>query len=316
MRLPLAIVAVVLAVSPLLRAQQPTVQTANDLLQSGKATQARDVFETILSADPSSEAAQTGEVTASEQIALGQRAQGAMTDALQTLMRAQPYAPRSARLAYDLGILEDEMHLYTEAAKSLDQAADLHYDNPALLYAQARVSMDQQQLGPAEEKMLAYLKLRPNDATAYFGLGRIYQIGLQFDKARQAFEESVKLEPQQTEAWFQLGDIALKQNREDEALADFTRTLVRDPRHGGALAGAGQACFQQKQYSQALDYLNRAVAAAPDYSPAHYYLGLTLARLGRKDESQRELAAAARLSAAENRQSNTQYQITPTKEPE
>lgn len=288
------------------------MQSGNDLLQAGKPADARAVFESILAADPASDAAQNGELAASEQIALQQRANKQMTDALQTLMRAQKFAPRNARLAYDLGILEDEMHLYPEAAKSLGAAAQLGYENPALLYAQARVCIDQQQLGPAEEKMLAYLKLRPGDATAYYGLGRIYQLGLEFDKARVAFQESVHIQPEQTEAWYQLGDIALKQNHDDEALTDFNRTLARDPRHGGALAGAGQACFHQKQFSQALDYLNRAIAAAPDYAPAHYYLGLTLARLGRTEESQRELASAAKLADAENRASSTRYQLSPS----
>jgi tetratricopeptide (TPR) repeat protein len=305
-----------MAVLPILRGQQAKVQTGNGLLAAGKPSEARDIFESILTADPASDAAQNGELAASEQIALQQRAGKLMTDALQTLMRAQKFAPRNARLAYDVGILEDEMHLYPEAAKSLDEAAQLGYENPALLYAQARVCMDQQQLGPAEEKILAYLKLRPSDATAYYGLGRIYQLGLEFDKARLAFEESVRIKPEQTEAWYQLGDIALKQNHDDEALTDFNRTLARDPRHGGALAGAGQACFHKKQYSLALDYLNRAIAAAPDYAPAHYYLGLTLARLGRTAESQRELASAAKLADAENRESSTRFQLRPSTPPD
>lgn len=314
---PLAILAVLVAAVPCrMQAQQPTVQSGTTLLEAGNAAQARDVFESILTADPASDAAQNGEVAASERIALDQRAQKQMADALQTLMRAERYAPQSGRLAYDLGILEDEMHLYPEATGSLDKAEHLHFDDPALLYAQARVFLDRQQLNPAEDKMLAYLKLRPGDATAWYGLGRIYQLGLQFDKARQAFQKSTDLQPEQTEGWFQLGDLALKQNRDDEALTDFGRTLARNPLHGGALAGAGEACFHQKQYERALDYLNRAVAAAPDYGAGHYYLGLTLARLGRSDESRRELAVAARLADAENRQSSTRYQMTPAHQPQ
>jgi tetratricopeptide (TPR) repeat protein len=298
------------------QAEQPALQQASDLLQAGKPAEARDGFEAILSADPSSTAAQNGEVAASEQLALAQRTHAQMSGALETLMRAERLVPQSAQLACDLGILEDEMHLYPDAAKSLDRAAQLGYASPSLLYAQARVFLDEQQLGPAEEKMLAYLKLRPDDATAHFGLGRIYQLGLQFDKASGEFEESIRLQPAQTEAWFQLGDIALKQNLYDKALADFSKTLARNPKHGGALAGAGEACFHRKQYQQALDYLSRAVTAAPDYAPGHYYLGLTLNRLGRKDEAQRQLAAAAKLADAENRNSVTQYQVRTENEPQ
>lgn len=317
MQRSLAIFAVLVAAAPCrIRAQQPTAQTGNALLQAGNAAQARDVFESILSGNPYNQAAQTGEVAASERIALDQRAQQHLTVALQVLIRAQRYAPQSARVAYDLGVLEDEMHLYPQATTSLEKAERLHFANPALLYAEARAFLDGQQLRPAEDKMLAYLKLRPGDATAYYGLGRIYQLGLQFDKARQAFRKSIDLQPEQTEAWYQLGDIALKLHGYDEALNDFNRTLARNPQHGGALEGAGEACFHQKQYQQALDYLQRAVSAAPEYGPGHYYLGLTLARLGHKQESQMELAIAARLADVENRQSSTRYQMTPPNEPQ
>lgn len=291
-------------------ASPPTAQQGLDLLQTGKPAPARDVFESILSADSENEAAQNGEVAASERLALDQRAAGDMPGALQTLLHAQKFAPRIARLAYDLGILEDEMHLYPEAQQSLAAAEASHLDDPRLLYAEARVFLDEQQLAPAGEKMRAYLKLRPDDAGAHYGLGRVYQLGLDFDKARAEFEESIRLEPAQTEAWYQLGDIALKQNKFDEALADFSKTLVRNPKHGGALAGAGEACFHQKHYDQALDYLHQAVAAAPDYQPGHYYLGLTLSRLGRKDESERELATAAKLADQDNKASRARYQLT------
>lgn len=280
------------------------------LLNAGKDSAARDAFEAVLAADPANLDAQNGEVTASEHLALAERAAGHMTDALQILLRAQKFAPQNARLDYDIGILEDEMQLYPDAQKSLAAAEQLHMDDPSLLYAEARVLLDEQQLGPAREKMQAYLRLRPGDATAHYGMGRIDQMGLQFDQAKAEFEESIRLQPQQTEAWFQLGEIALGLNDFDGALADFDKTLARNPNHGGALAGSGQACYRQKHYDQALVWLDRAVAAAPDYQPAHYYRGLTLARLGRKDESERELATAAKLADQQNKAESTHYQLT------
>lgn len=289
--------------------QGQTVADANALLQSGKAAEARDAFESILSSEPANSQAQDGEVAASERLALEQAGSGNMVEALQSLLRAEKHVPQNARLEYDLGILEDQMHLYPEAQKSLASAEQLHFDDPKLLYAEARVYFDQDQLSPAEQKMSAYLRLRPGDATAHYGLGRIYQLGVQFDKARAEFQESIRLHPEQTEAWYQLGDIALKQSRYDEALADFSKTLARNPKHGGALAGSGEACFRQKHYDQALDFLNRAIGAAPDYQPGHYYLGLTLARLGRKEESERELATAARLADEDNKKASTRYQL-------
>jgi tetratricopeptide (TPR) repeat protein len=138
---------------------------------------------------------------------------------------------------------------------------------------------------------------------------------LQFDKAVAEFQESIRLQPAQSEAWYQLGDIALKQQQFEQALTDFGHTLDRNPRHGGALAGSGEALFREKQYEKALDFLDRAIAAAPDYQTGHYYRGLTLSRLGRKQDSEKELATAAALADAENKKSATRYQLTMPNQP-
>jgi tetratricopeptide (TPR) repeat protein len=281
------------------------------LLAAGKADEARAAYEAALHVDPANAAAQHGEVAASERLALEARAAGKMDDALRALLRAQGFAPHDARLLYDLGILEDEMRLYRDADGALAEAEQLNPSDPMVLYAVARVKLDLGQLGPAQEKMLAYLKLRPEDAGAHYGLGRVYQLGLQFDKAKAEFAQSIELQPVQTEAYYQLGDIALGQGALDEAIAEFGKTLQRDPKHGGALAGMGQAYFKQKQYAQAEVYLERAVAAAPKYQAGHYYLGLTLARLGRAEDSRRELALATTLADEESKRERTPLGIYP-----
>jgi tetratricopeptide (TPR) repeat protein len=285
------------------------------LMQQGHVAEARTIFESILERDPQNQQAQNQEVAATERLALEQRAGNHMVEALQALMDGQKAVPTSASLAYDIGILEDEMQLYPEAARALETAQQLHMDDPMLLYAMARVQMDAGQLETAAQTMQQYLGQRPGDASAHFGLGRIYQIGMQFDKATAEFQESIRLQPAQSEAWYQLGDVALKQRQFEESLTDFGHTLERNPHHGGALAGSGEALFREKQYEKALDFLDRAITAAPDYQTAHYYRGLTLARLGRREESEKELATAASLADAENKKSATRYHLTHAGQP-
>jgi len=290
----------------------PAANSGAGLLQSGKASEARDAFESALGVAPSSKEAQEGEVAASEQLALQARKEGRMNDALTCLVRAQQFVPKNERLLYDLGIQEDDMHLYQDADRTLTAAEQLNPGDPNVIYAVARVKMDLGQLSAAEEKMEAYLKLRPGDASAHYGLARVYQLGLQFDKARIELQRCIELQPLQTEAYYQLGDIALGQGNFAEAIAEFAMTLARDPKHGGALTGTGQAYFKQKQYVQAEEFLQRAVAAAPDYETGHYYLGLTLARLGRKEDSERELTLATKLAgqAAKSARSGIQSSLS------
>ena len=148
----------------------------------------------------------------------------------------------------------------------------------------------------AERIMKIYLQARPDDASAHYGLGRVYELGMHFDQAKTEFLRSTELQPVQTEAWYELGVIALRQNDYTGAMLYFQKVLARNGLHGGALADAGQALYREKHYEEALVYLRRAVAAAPDYQPGHYYLGLTLTRLGQKEEAERELQTAEKLA--------------------
>jgi tetratricopeptide (TPR) repeat protein len=57
--------------------------------------------------------------------------------------------------------------------------------------------------------------------------------------------------------------------------------------------------FQQKEYTEAAALFEKAVAANPNFREAHYYLGMTDARLGRKEDSERELQTASRIEHEE-----------------
>jgi tetratricopeptide (TPR) repeat protein len=289
---------------------------ATELLQAGKAAEARDAFEMALNANPGDTEAQHGEVAAAERLALEARQSGRMDDALKVLLRAQAFAPKDPRLLYDLGIQEDQMQLYRDADQTLASLEALQPSDPQVMYAVARVKLEMGQLAPARQRMQSYLKLRPDDASAHYGMGRVYQLGLEFDDARAEFQRSIELQPVQTEAYYQLGDIALGQAAFDEAIAWFSKTLTRDPKHGGALTGTGEAYFKLKQYAQANGFLERAIVVAPEYQAAHYYLGLTLARLGRKEDSKRELDLAVRLAdVASRKERNGLHLISPAKDP-
>jgi tetratricopeptide (TPR) repeat protein len=286
------------------------------LLRSGETENARHVYEAILTTDSANPAAQAGEVDCSERLALKARSSGDLDGALRFLLDAKDLVPRNAQLLYDLGILEDQMQLYRDADVTLNAAEQLDPKDSRILYALARVKMDLGQFGPAEEKMAAYLAVHPEDASAHYGLGRVYQLGVQFDKARAEFQRSIELQSAQTEAYYQLGDIAMNEGKFDVSIANFEKTLVRNPQHGGALAGLGETYFKEKKYDKALEYLKHAITAAPDYQPGHYYLGLTLARLGKSEESKQELAIAEKMAAAENRKASQRLRLNaPAGEP-
>jgi tetratricopeptide (TPR) repeat protein len=279
---------------------QDRLAEAQRMQATGSLDQARDLFEQVLQSDPKNTEGQEGMSSTTERLALNDRIADRMDDALADLLRAQKVEPDDLRVLYDLGVQEDAMGLY---------ASSLEPDEPSVLYARARVKLDLGQLDAAQQDMQAYLKARPLDASAHFGLGHIYLQGLQFDKAAEEFRQCLTIQPQQTEGYYELGQTELEQDQFQAAIEQFQKTLARDPQHGGALAGMGIAYFKLKQYQQAEEWLVKATKSAPDYQPGHYYLGLTLARLGKVDESRRELEVAAALADKDNKQTATRLRL-------
>ncbi len=252
--------------------------------------------EADLHADPTSKSAQLCERNATVALALEQRNGGDAQGALDTLERGRRAIPGDVVLLLDLGIQAEAMQHLQRATDVLQQALLLEPNNGQVLYALARVETDRQLFPRAEVHFLQYLREHTDDATAHYGLGRVYQMQQKIEDARREFARSVELKPVQTEAYYQLGQIALDAGDDAQASAMFGKVVERMPDHGGALTGLGTLYYRQKKYALAQQYLVHACAAAPAYQPAHYYLGLTDARLGQKDASQQELALALKLT--------------------
>ena len=270
---------------------------------------ARDSYEQILVTTPTDAAAQAGMASTSERLALDQRGGGNLDDALATLLRAVKVEPSNKRILLDLGILEDEMQLYIDAADTLTRLEALPPVEPNAFYALARVDLNLGRLSGAEEQMQTYLHFAPTDASAHFGLGKIYAQGLHFEKAEAEFLECVRLQPAQTEAYYELGQVYVNESRFEEAIPLFQLTLARDPKHGGAMTGLGSAYLKLRKYAEAETWLVKATQAAPDYQPAHYYLGLTFARLGDHARSKQELDLATSLAAQDNKRAASRLRL-------
>ncbi|HSU19150.1 MAG TPA: tetratricopeptide repeat protein [Acidobacteriaceae bacterium] len=265
------------------------------LLGEHRDPEAMDRFETVLAVDLRNTDARNGEMAAVTELAVSARREGHPEAALAALEHARIKLPDEPQLLLDFGIQAEELGQIPQALEALQAARKLDPKNADVLYALARVDTDRQHVQDAEAELREYVAIRPNDATAHFGLGHVLSMQQKNDEARKEFQRSIELQPVQTESYYELGQMELEVQNDAAAEPLFARVLARDPKHGGALTGMGEIEFRKKDYAQAEQYLARAEAAAPEYQPAHYYRGLALARMGRKDESQTELATAAEL---------------------
>ncbi len=229
--------------------------------------------------------------------ALGLRKQGDGPAALACLEQARVSHPEDPVLLTDLGVQAYDLQRLTEAAEALNTALRLQPNSPTAQYALARVELDRQHMPQAEALFRAYLAQRPKDASAHYGFGHLLQMQQHNDEAAAEFHRSIDLQPAQTESYYQLGQMDLDVHHDTEARVLFTKVLSRFSAHGGALTGIGILDFRAKNYAAARQSLEAAIAASPEYQPAHYYLGLTLARLGDSPASALELKRAADLAS-------------------
>ena len=275
--------------------------------QQGLNDDALKSFEEVLTASPDSPTAREGEVKAATAAALADRQAGANDSALLYLIRARKYVPDSPELLLDFGVQAESMHIYEDADAALTKAHAIASDDLKILYALARVEVDEQKTQQAESNLRAYLAARPNDATAHYGMGHLLHIELKEDDAKIELDRSIALQPRQTSSYYELGEIAMEQNEDGAATSNYRKVIALAPNHGGALTGMGILAFRAKDYANAERYLKSAILYAPDYPRAHHYYSLVLGRLGRHDEAAREADLAQTLNEQQSKTSRGNF---------
>jgi tetratricopeptide (TPR) repeat protein len=221
--------------------------------------------------------------------------QGDPEKALALLIGARKADPTDADVQYDLGMVALRMSLFPDAVKAFQQTLELRKDDGNVLYGLGRAQMALTQYEEARQSFDRYLQLHPEDASGHYALGMILHALQRSNEARSQFEKSVQLQAEQTESYFQLGLLDLDAADLKSAGERFSLVLKQDPHHADALAGMGRVEFQEKEYAKAADLLQSAVSTDSSLREAHYYLGLTYARLGRTRDSEKELQIASQL---------------------
>jgi tetratricopeptide (TPR) repeat protein len=222
-------------------------------------------------------------------------ASGDLEKGLSLLLRARKLQPSDPDVLFDFGMVALRMSLLPDALDAFQQTLRLRGNDAAAIYGLGRTYIELAKFQEAREQFARYIELQPDDATGHYALG-LSCADLQLaPEARAEFEKSIALQPAQTESYFRLGLINLDAKEYDSAESNFQHVLARDPKHAGALAALGRANMEQKKYDQAADLLERAISSDDSLREAHYYLGMTYARMGRKEDSDQQFQIATRL---------------------
>lgn len=187
-------------------------------------------------------------------------------------------------------VFENSVAKSIEAAKlavSTNQAGYQNWAALGMVYS-ALVQKPLSIEGAYENALFAYneaLKRNPANPELYLFLA---QLGLNKEDAaaaRSFIRNAIALKDDYTDAYLMLAQLEVKAGNTLAAIASAEKLSLLVPNNPALYFELGLLKYSNKDYAGAEKSLNQAVMLSPEYANAKYYLGLTLANLGRKDET-------------------------------
>lgn len=261
---------------------------ANDLLQSGKASEAAQIYRHMLEENPSS--AQTA-----YNLALALEAMNDTNGAEDVLRKANDLDPAMAQVPAELGRLELTQGDLQSAQQWLKSALDLE---PGLVEARgnlATVYARNGDLVTAEKLLRQAIEDDPKYKEGHFRLGLILAQQGRKSEAKQELDQAVALAPQDPATLSSVGKAKVQMGDVIEGIALLRKVVDLVPDLAAAHLDLALALASSYDLPAALVQTGEAVRLAPQSGVAHSYRGRILFDLGRSTEAQSEFETASRL---------------------
>jgi len=141
----------------------------------------------------------------------------------------------------------------------------------------------------SEKEYRRAIELKPNYATAHHWFGADLSNLKRFDESLAEMRRAEELDPLSPIIGTNLGDTLVLAHRYDEAIAQFKRVLIRNPNFEYGHLALSRAYGSKGMYEEAITEARKALAL--NYgSSTKGYLGLWLARSGKRDEAEKLLS--------------------------
>ncbi len=146
-------------------------------------------------------------------------------------------------------------------------------------------ALQEHRLADAEAAYRRALEQQPESLEALYGLGWVYHLSGESDRARDYFQRCTRLGPADHRGFKGLGSVALSQEQLSQAIGWFEQALALAPEDPAVLNSLALATLQGQDLAQSLAFAQRAVAAAPDRGEYRLSEAEALFRLKRHDEA-------------------------------
>lgn len=150
--------------------------------------------------------------------------------------------------------------------------------------AQAEVHVRRKELFSAEFEYNKALKLDEENVRANFGVGKVYLLQGDREKAREAFERLTNIDAvfdaENKYIFNELGIELRRMGLYDQAIAHYAKALSFAPDDENLHFNIGRACFEQGDPESAGKHLRQALTLNPDLQEAKQLQDVILSRQG------------------------------------
>jgi tetratricopeptide (TPR) repeat protein len=267
--------------------------------QSGRAL---DAYDAALALRPDS-------IQALQQAAAVAEHNGELERSLSYWIRARKLMPDSPEILLGFGRVCLRMDLLEDAEPALTRAATLKPDEPSYQYTLAAARVGKHDFEAAQTLLQRLVDRQPTDPQLQYALGAVHYVQGHLDDAAAHLRESVRLQPAQLSSPYYLALIARDKGEADRAIDALQTLLQRYPDHSASCEVLGGLLMTARRYPEAEEQLRKAIRLEPASVKANYQLGLLLARMGRKEESDKQLALANSLRKEQQASSRLQLRL-------
>jgi tetratricopeptide (TPR) repeat protein len=234
---------------------------------------------------------------------------GELERSLSYWLRAKKIEPDDPEILLGFGRVCLKMDLLEDAEPALAKAASLKPGDSRYEYTLASVKVGKKQFEAAQSVLEKLIEKQPQDSQLQYALGSVLYLEGHLADAAKHLEQSVRLQPHQLASYYYLALIARDQGMEADAIQKLERLLQQFPDHAPSCEVLGELLMSAHRYPEAEIRLGRAVRLNPQSVKANYQLGLLLARMGKKEEADKQLELAKSLRSEDEATSRLQLRL-------
>ena len=208
----------------------------------------------------------------------------------------RPKADELKAVASDYVLLHD----FADADKWFTEVIVEKPDDADAWYLLGRTKYNENSFTEAVSSFQRSLALHPRNVEAENNLGLAWQGSNSPDKAREAFQTAIDWQgaaPTDPQPFLNLGTMLAEEPDFDHAMPLLLKAAMLSPDNPKVHEELGHVYEAQQNLPKAQSELERAVALAPDASALHFKLGQVYRREGMQESAQREFALCEKLNS-------------------